>query len=1798
MVNKFEAENANKMLLKEYIMSNIIILENFLEIAINLCDNIHRYHKKGIICKNLSSNNVIIDIEKKELRYLPSQECGKFNNLSYVSPEVTGSVNYEVSYASDLYSLGVIFYEMLTRELPFKSKDSLNIIYAHIAETPLPPEQLVKMPKVVSNIIMKLLSKNPTDRYGSIYGLKYDLLKCFKSYNENGYVRLFELGKQDEIDKFKIPNKLYGRKEEMNFLIDQFENCAQGQCSNTLIFGESGIGKSKLMESFQKYVLQNNGLFIKVQFDKDTHNIPYKSFIKGFHNAIQTMLAGDQGKIDDWKNKILNSLGDNGQVIINLLPELEPIIGKQPKLPCLSPLGEKKRFLSTMINFVSTFAEKSRVMVMFFDDLQWADNASINMLNSILNENEYKGYLIFAACKHKGYFYGELLSDEIINTSIHASFSKIELQPLNYEEIAQLIGDTLRCDKRRIKGLAKCILNKTKGNPLFTKELLTKLYEEGFIRFNYSIKVWEWDVNEINSFSIKEDVLSFIIDSLKHLPEKTKRVLKAASYIGSQFSASFLYAIMDLKNEDITKCLQESVNEGLISKLSRKDTYKFRHEKIHQAIYDLVQDEGESKIFHYKIGMYMMKNLNNYYCMTNHLNQCAYMLNEDEKLNLIMANYKCGKKSKSTAAFMEAKSYFIVAKELLKHDSWSENYKLTLDIHMELGECLYLTGEYEKSKIIFDDIIKNVNNDLDHANVINKQMNYYIQICNLKKVIELGKEALNLFNINIPDNLEEIAKENELYKSTILGKLDSMSTDEILNMPHMKNDKVNTIIKIYRSMCILYYAVEDNAMCFNMALRMLKTFIRYGHNNMAPDAYGMLGYTCIALFDDYERGYRYGRISLKISGRLNENHVDVRIMSLYANYINHRKNNIKKDIPYLRKVYDNSLKSLELLKSGYTVFQLVFRRLILGDKCESVMLELQKYLSALKIKDRNFYKLNHSIYDLLLCLKDGKDIENVLNRSIVLSEHTNIPSKIILSIHVNLKVVKVIGAFLYDKYDQGMQLKLNKEEERIIENSIVIIEYHFYYALTLLSIYDKVDEQKRNIYKIEIESIINRFEKLSEGCKQNFYCRYMLLMAEYNRIMNSNLEEVIECYDKSIEEAKISGYTNIMAIGNELAAKYCMGKRLKKFARTYAFYSCYNYNIWGAYGRVNYLKNKLLSLFNTKVNTMLDGIDENQYIEVDINSVIKASRAISDEIELENLFKKLISIMLKYSGAEKAVLVMNKNGGMVVEAEGYYNDTVVNVYNSVPLKEYNNISQSIVQYVSRTFNEVLLDNAAEDDEIFTADPYIFKNKIKSVLCMPVIYKGEVNFIMYFENNLTKGAFSNNKIETIKILAAQASISIENALLYKKSMKVNYELEKRVAKRTEELQKTVKKLQEEIGERQQIENIQRKNEERYKSLINFFPYALYVVSNNKNKFSNLAGAKLLGYNEPKELQNILLSKHINPKYLNLNNELRECKAITLDGMEVDVEIASTVIYFDNEMCMLIIARDIREKKKAEELGKSIEEKTKLLNEIMEYDKLKTEFFANISHELKTPVNVIYSALQMCQLLSDKCKSDCSEGQKKYFKMMKQNCYRQIRLINNIIDITKIDSGYLKLQFRNVDIINLIESITTSVVPYAESKGLEIIFDTQMEEKVICCDPDKIERIILNLLSNAIKFTDSGGSIYINIYNNKDTIAISVKDTGIGIPEQKKEAIFERFIQVDKSLSRNNEGSGIGLSLVKSLVEMHNGTITLLSEINKGSEFIIELPARKLEEDEIAADICSLNEQNKVETINIEFSDIYF
>ncbi|PAB61040.1 ATP-binding sensor histidine kinase [Anaeromicrobium sediminis] len=1679
-------EDFHGISLDRLIKTNYFSIKEILEIMIKITNIIGEIHDMDYIYKNLNPQNIIINSNTKEVKIIDFQMASEVKketqtavapdmldgNILYISPEQTGRMNRSIDFRSDLYSLGMTFYEMLTDIVPFKSRDKMDIIYGHIAQEPVSPNALKKhIPLILSNIVIKLIAKRAEERYQSAWSLKLDLEICLEKLKSNGEIEEFNLDSNFSSSKFQICEKLYGRDKELKLLGKEFDEVLKGESRIVLFKGPPGIGKTFLINEIHKPLVKEKGYFLWGKFELYKGNVPYSGIVQAFSGLIKQILTEKKEILHIWKEKILKAVGINGQIIIDVIPELELVIGKQPSIISISPQESKKRFNETLKQFIRVFATASHPLVIFIDDLQWADYSTLNFLRDLLSDLETKYILFIGAYRDKeideNQPFTETLNDIYKLKGIKGK--RISLEPLNKEHINELICDAIHCEESSSIELANVVEKKTQGNPFFIVQLLNSMYNEKILRFDSKKLKWYWDIDVVKYMGSSDNVVNLMTKRLKGISKGSQEILKLGACIGSKFNINTLSIIYEDTYENMINSIWEAIKEGFIIPLdkdykillnntkeyvSRNISFKFLHDKIQQSAYSLIPMD-EKKEYHLKIARGLIKNMdcsqveNKIFNIVDQFNESIELIyDKEEKMKISKLNLIAARKGKKSLAYKASLDFIKTSMNLLIENSWHLEYDLTFNVYKEYVELEYLNGNFNDSEIILKKALSKVCDKIDKSKLYRLMILMHTMSGEYDKAIEMAIEILNILGMSLPTGDFNRLTQKEIHK--IKELVGSSSVSSLIHIKDMSSLEKKAILKILTQLAPVTYVKNQDLWGFIAAKRVFLS-IKYGNAAESAHSYTNFG-ILLGKYEEYKLGYAFGLLGLEVSKKYED--ISQQCKSFYniSCYLTPWVDHIRKSYDLYKEGYDFGIKSGELQFVGYMFMSILSNFFPQGMKLEILKSHIDKFLSF-SLNTKN--SLSTSVIEgFKLIVNNLIKSDSLEIQDYIYDEekyiHNCEKNKTYLGLG-NYYIMKGQVEYILDRPKKSLEnLMKAKDLLPFISGTFLIAEYNFYRSLTLLKLCDKVSDGKKKEYIKEIELNQIQMRTWMENCEENFAHKYYIVEAEKYKLLNQN-DKAMDFYEKAIEFAGKNEFIQDEALANELVARFYLNRKQKKVASIYMKESHYLYHTWGANKKVKHMEGKYEELFLFSPSTR-DYNVLNIENEIDMNTVISASQAISKEIEMDRLLKKLLYISTKYSGAQRSIFVMNKNNKYLVTGE--VNNGKVRLIEDTPIEQYGNLPHSIINYVMRTKEDVLL-NDAFNDGIFTKDPYVIKCKSKSILCMPIIARGYLIGIGYLENNLSTNAFTTKHLKLLKILGSQAAISMENAIMY---------------------------------------------------------------------------------NKIKELNSIL--------------------------------------------------------------EENIEEKDELLEEILEYDKLKTEFIANISHELRTPLNVMLGAIQMSDLIfTNKFDKKSKTQVIKYSSMTKQNCYRLIRLVNNLIDITKLDSGYIPVSLKKCNVTQLVEDITLSVVDYASIKGIDVIYDTNVEEKIMMCDLDKMERIILNLLSNAIKFTDKGGLIKVNFIDNGDTVTISVKDTGIGILKEKQDIIFDRFAQADKSLSRNNEGSGIGLSLVKSFVQLLGGKISVKSELGHGSEFIINLPVCDTRHINSYMDEVAVVKDNQ-QRIQIEFSDIYF
>ena len=962
-------------------------VKNFLIFAVKIIDILGKVHANKIIHKDIKPHNILINTGTGDIRLIDfsiSSQLSKEQQelkapedlegtLSYISPEQTGRMNRSVDYRSDFYSLGVTFYELITGKLPFEGNDPMELVHSHIAKTPVRPDIVSnEIPVVISDIIMKMMSKQAEERYQSAYGLKKDLEKSYKLLKETGSIEPFEIGVNDISDRFQIPEKLYGRENEMNVLMSKFDSASNGKKEVMLFTGSPGIGKSAIINEMHKPVTAGGGFFIEGKFDQLKRNIPYSAIIEAFQSMIRQLITESDDKIAIWKEKILKATGNNVQVIIQMIPELEMITGEQPEIQPLPPAESQNRFNMVFQNFTRALADKSHPLVLFIDDCQWADSASLNLIYAILTDIEL-GYFMFIGSYR----------DSDVNTShqLYSTIEKIKKEGVNIESIKidslqkdainMLLSETLIASADKTAPLADIVMSKSGGNPFFINEFVRTLHDQGFIHFNEG---WKWDLKGIQSAGITDNVVELMTKKIKKLPVETMKILKTASCIGNSFELPFLSQVTGQSEDSIFNMLKEAVNEGMIIKIDR--IFKFIHDRVREAAYGLSDEKGKTDL-HYRIAQELLKNYSadksteeELFTLVGHLNKAVAILNADEKKNLLLLNLDAGKRAKANAAFEAAAEYLRVGSLLLTADSWKSDYENTLDLYMQFSEAEYLSLHYENAEKLFAYIIENATGLLEKLKIYQIMIMYFETLMKFEDAVNLMIKVSNIAGIPFPE-ISAITQDMVMVEMNKFHKnLNGRSVGQLIELSFI-NDLTKAEVLSAMANCIVPIWMNANQAGLPfLILTMVNISIEYGLYPPSAVAFIFLGIILSSGFGQFDLATELGELGMAIQEKLN--YKFLKPMMYFMNYVmlEYWKKPLRNALPKLIEAYQDGMETGNVQWGSYGIAHYAMRNIWVGNNLNDIKIIYDDYYSTIqKLKQLDtmeFYKIPREMVETLL----------------------------------------------------------------------------------------------------------------------------------------------------------------------------------------------------------------------------------------------------------------------------------------------------------------------------------------------------------------------------------------------------------------------------------------------------------------------------------------------------------------------------------------------------------------------------------------------------------------------------------------------------------------------------------------------------------------------------------------------------------------------------------------------------------------------------------------------------------------
>ncbi len=1704
--------------LAELLQTTQLNLITCLNIAIQLTKVLDYLHKNQIIHKDIKPSNIIINEQTGMIKLTDFGIASRLNKenhqfstlnsiegtLTYMSPEQTGRMNRNLDYRTDFYSLGVTLYEMITGKLPFESSDPLEIVYSHIAGQPVLLHSLdTKIPRAISEIVMKLMAKNAEDRYQSAAGILADLENCLEQLETKGNITDFIAGSLDILSQLLIPQKMYGRERQVTELLAAFERVANGSSELILVLGYSGIGKSAVVNEVNKPITRKRGYFISGKFDQFKRNIPYASLIQAFGYLMRQLLTENTDILQKWCTRILAALGENGQVIINVIPEVELIIGKQPEVAQLGATESQNRFNRVFKEFIHVFTSHEHPLVIFLDDLQWADSATLKFMELLMSDPDNKYLLFIGAYRDNEVSLTHPLMHTIEEIQKSGTVvNNIVLQPLDLKNVTQLITDTLN-KSHKLQFLAQLIYNKTGGNPFFITQLLQALYQEDLLRFDFNYASWNWDLSEIQAIGITEkSVVELVASRIQKLPEDTQKLLKIAACMGDRFTLDVLSIVNEQSPSTTASELYSALQAGLILPLS--DTYriplvfkqeeathltfdssqvgyKFLHDRVQQAAYSLIP-EDQKKSIHQKIGRLILQNtpteeLESYiFDIVNQLNYGVDLMTQQiDRHQLAQLNLIAGRKAQISTAYTDAVRYLSVGIGLLADDSWKSQYELTCRLYESAVEAAYLNGDFEQLEQLADTVLQQAKTLLEKVKVYEVQIIACIVQSKQLEAITIARSVLQLLGVNFPQ--QATSADIEQGMDEVAANLNGKAIADLISLPTMKKAENIAAMKILMGVLPAGFQTAPEMVPI-IACKMVNLSIKDGNTAVSAYGYSIYGLILCGVRGEIDSGYEFGKLALNLVSRFNTRELKAKILTVVSAHVIHWKEHVRETFSSAIAGYSSGLETGDLEYAGYCGYIYPYHSFWSGKELGEMERELAAYCEALgKIKQQVALTWNQIYWQTVLNLrKESSKLSWCLTgpaydeqRMLPLHEQAND-----LYTMNHLFVNKLMLCYLFGKYPQALDNAARAENSLGgVTGLFVVPLFYFYDSLVRLAIYSTVPEDEQNSLLEKVRENQKKMELWATHAPTNHLHKFYLVAAEIHRVIGQNYQ-AMDDYDRAINGAAENGYIQEEALAYELAGDFYKSLGKEIIYQVYMTKSYYKYINWGSVAKVQHLESKHHFLVaQTRINeaqeralsftkiTTINTINTTQNNDLgnflDVSTFVKLSQAITSEIVLKNLLNKLIKIILENAVAQKAVLLLIKNEQLYIEATGIADGDVVTVLQSIPLETSHDLPISVVNYVFRTKHNLVL-NDATVDEIFNTDTYIQQFQTKSIICLPIFYQSKLMGIIYLENNLTVAAFAQERVEILKVLVSQVAIAIENASLYGREQEKSRQLEQSL----NDLQQA------------QLQLIQK---EKMSSLGNLVAGVAHEIN---NPVGFIVGTINNAMDSVKDLIN-----HLQIYQEELPNP---SPTIMQNAEDIDLEYL-------------------------------LEDLPKMLSSM----EVACDRIRSISTSLRT-----FSRADT----TSKASANIHDGLESTLMILQHRLKAQphrpaIQVIKRYGNIPSVDCylGQLNQVFMNL-LANAIDALEESHSgrPSTEIKANTITIETKVSE-------------------------------------DKRSVVIKIQDNGNGMPEEVKSCIFDHLF----TTKRIGEGTGLGLSISRQIVEeTHSGSLTCESVLGEGTEFTICIP----------------------------------
>jgi PAS domain S-box-containing protein len=1720
---------------------------HFLHLAITIAGTLSKVHRRGLIHKDIKPANIFVNratwtvtltgfgIASRLTRERHTPTLPEFiaGTLAYMAPEQTGRINRSVDSRCDLYALGVTLYQMLTGALPFNASDPMEWVHCHVARQPAPPsERLKNVPAPLSAIIMKLLAKMPEERYQTAAGLEGDLRHCLADWDRQGRIDSFPLGRNDIPDRLFIPEKLYGRTRDVETLLASFDRIVKsGAPELVLVSGFSGIGKSSVVNELHKVLVPPRGLFASGKFDQYKRDIPYSTLAQAFQSLIRPILGMNDMEVSAWRNDLMEALGPNGQLVVDLVPELKVIIGDQPPVPELPPQDSRRRFQLVFRRFINVFARPEHPLALFLDDLQWLDTATLDLLQELLTGSDLPHLMLIGAYRDNEVDAAHPLKQQL--QAIEFAGGKvveITLTPLSREELGQLISDTLRCELARAASLAQLVHDKTRGNPFFAIQFISSLADEGMLIFDHDAMTWSWNLDRIHAKAYTDNVVDFMVGKLARLPPNTQNALQMLACLGNSAEVTKLAIALDWAVEQTHAAVWRAVHQELLEGLA--GAYRFAHDRVQEAAYSLIPEQLRTEV-HLRIGRRLAAHIpldeqeEEIFDVVNQLDRGAGLItSRDEREQLAELNLRAGKRAKASAAYSSALTYLVTGSTLLSEDCWERRHELIFELELLRAECEFLTGAMVAADSRLKGLSCHAANMVERALVACLRIDLYTTVAQSTNAITVGLDYLR--HLGLRWSLHPTDHDVRREYDRIWLQLGSRSIEDILELPLMTDPaSLATMDVLTKVAPAAFTLMEANfhalAVCWAANLSL-----EWGNCDASCDIYVRLGFIAGDRFGDYKSGARLGGVGHELVEQWGLTRFQARTYLLSAHFLVPYTRHVRAARDLLDRGFEVANKIGDLMFVGwYRGLYLIENLLAAGDPLSAVQREAEHGLAfAQKAQLVHVVHIVQTHLQLVRTLRgltrrfgsfdeeDG-DVRFAENPRSAFADWLCWMRKVQARFHAGEYALAIEAAARTQQYTASGYIQQ-------------IADLLFYSALSHAALCDGADQAISHFAALSAHH--RRLEVWADQCSENFECRAALVGAEIARI-ESRDSDAMSLYERAIRSARGGGLVHYEAIAYERASAFYRARGFDELADFYLQNARDRYIRWGAEGKVRHLDQLYPQLRREQRARVISGTIDAPVEHLDLTTVIKVAQAVSSDIVLEKLLETLMRTAIEQSGAVRGVLILPRGAVPRIAAEAVtLGDTVFVQLRDEPVTAAA-LPQSIVHYVLRTRESVIMDDGTILPP-FAADAYINQHKLFSVLCMPLVNQGNMIGLLYLENTLTFRVFAPARITVLKLLAAQAAISIENTRLYR-------DLAEREAR--------IRRLVDANIAGIFIWDIEGRILEANDAFLNIVGYDRADLVSGRIHWTDLTPSEQVG----------LDANQRTPEF-NRTDTLQtlEKEFYRKDGTRVPVLIGRSLFQEGgNEGVAFIL--DLTERKRAQQEHERLRQ---LESDLAHMNRLTMmgELAASLAHEIKQPIAAARNNACAALNFLNRHPPDLSETREALDSIV-GDADRAGNIIDRIRDQIK-KAPPRKLYF---DLNEAIREVTELARSAIIQNGVTVRIRIAEKEASIEGDRVQLQQVILNLLLNAVEAMSSveAGAREVSISTERSVtndVLVALRDSGPGIGPEDRERVFQAFY------TTKSTGAGMGLAICRSIIEAHGGRLWVDANEPHGAAFQFILP----------------------------------